>query len=77
MSDCCYVRLRVNKQKMKEVVNEYTLLWRGLLGTEYAAQTAGLFGRWFHRYTQFFTHLKTQSWNVFQSAWRSRHQFIC
>jgi len=30
---------------MKEVVNEYTLLWRGLLGTEYAAQTSVLFGR--------------------------------
>jgi len=40
-----FVRLRVNKQKMKELVNEYTLLWRGLLGTEYAAQTSGLFGR--------------------------------
>jgi len=39
------VRLRVNKQRMKEVVNEYTLLWRGLLGTEYAAQTSGLFAR--------------------------------
>ena len=46
--DCgCGVRLRVNKQKMKELVNEYTLLWRGLLGSEYAAQTSsgGLFAR--------------------------------
>jgi len=47
------VSQRVNKQRIKELVNEYTLLWRGLLGTEYAAQTSagggsgsgdGLFG---------------------------------
>jgi hypothetical protein len=37
--------LRVNKRRVKEVVQEYTLLWRGLLGSEYAAQTATLFGR--------------------------------
>ena len=35
----CFYRERVNKRRLKEVITEYTLMWRGLLGTEYAAQT--------------------------------------
>ncbi|CAH1775868.1 unnamed protein product [Owenia fusiformis] len=31
---------RVNKRKLREIVNEFTLACRGLLGTDYAAQTA-------------------------------------
>ena len=34
----CVCRER-NKRRLKEIVNEYTLTWRGLIGTEYAAQT--------------------------------------
>ncbi|XP_078658165.1 importin-13-like [Branchiostoma floridae x Branchiostoma belcheri] len=30
---------RVNKRKMKETVKEFSLLCRGLYGTEYAAET--------------------------------------
>ncbi|KAK2156574.1 hypothetical protein LSH36_209g00066 [Paralvinella palmiformis] len=33
---------RVNKRKMRETVQEYTLLWRGMIGTEYAAQTVNM-----------------------------------
>ena len=35
-----FCRDRVVKRRMKELVQEYSLLWRGLLGSEYAAQTS-------------------------------------
>ena len=38
ISTVCAFRER-NKRKLKELVNEQTLIWRGLIGTEYAAQT--------------------------------------
>ncbi|KAK2178307.1 hypothetical protein NP493_548g01013 [Ridgeia piscesae] len=33
---------RVNKRRLKETVQEFTLLWRGLMGTEYAVQTTSI-----------------------------------
>ncbi|KAI0222697.1 Importin-13 [Lamellibrachia satsuma] len=33
---------RVNKRRLKETVQQFTLLWRGLMGTEYAAQTTSI-----------------------------------
>lgn len=36
------LRERVNKRRVREVVKEFSLLCRGLLGTEYAAQMANL-----------------------------------
>jgi hypothetical protein len=39
---CLCRRERTNKRKVHEVVNEYTLLWRGMIGSEYAAQTTNI-----------------------------------
>ncbi|XP_041359281.1 importin-13-like [Gigantopelta aegis] len=36
------IRERVNKRKVRSVIKEFSLLCRGLLGTEYAAQAAAL-----------------------------------
>ena len=33
-------RDRGNKRKVRETAQEYTLLWRGLIGTEYGTQTS-------------------------------------
>lgn len=33
---------RVNKRRLKETVQQFTLFWRGLMGTEYAVQTTSI-----------------------------------